>query len=279
MILPLFGVPATEEDSNLDGRLRKLATAGYARRLPRENWRSEYVYALTAAGAEILMKHQLPLPFADWAEKNRAVKTLFIEHTLMVARAYVSLVVGLRELPDFAITTYERESRPRGQYALIRTWRGERGLLHKVNPDALFALEGPGIHPSAHFLEADQSTMQHSRMAEKFEDYAAMYREQRHPDLFAVPSFRVCVVTKSETRAMNLLKLLIEATDVQPDERRLFWFASEDAYRNYPANIFASIWRRADDPAQLRSLSRSPLPRRSAPFSNPQVAPVKNALQ
>ena len=31
-----------------------------------------------AAGAEILTKHQLPLLAADWSEKNRDVKTLFV---------------------------------------------------------------------------------------------------------------------------------------------------------------------------------------------------------
>jgi DNA-binding MarR family transcriptional regulator len=266
LILRLFGVEASAEDTNLDRRLRKLTAAGYVRRLPRENRRTEYVYALNGAGAELLRKHQLPLPFADWSEKNRAVKTDFIEHTLMVARWYVSIVAGLKEIPELELEHYERESRPRGQYGMLREWRNERGDRRKVNPDALLILAGDGVHPGAHFLEADQATMGLGyRMVAKFEDYAAMYRERRHPELFDVPSFRVCTVAKSDQRAANLLDLLIEGTEVRPEERKLFWFTSEEAYREVPANVFATVWRSADDPEKLRSLTGNPLPWREPP--------------
>lgn len=260
LILPLFGVDSSLEDSNLDRRIRKLTAAGYLHRLPRENRRTEYVYALTGAGAEILRKHQIPLPFADWAEKNRAVRFQYVDHTLMVARFYVSLLIGLRELRDLCIVSYERESRPRGRYTLMKKWPSAGRVVREVIPDALMILNG--IHPGAHFLEADQSTMRHGQMTEKFEDYAAMYREKRHPDLFNVPSFRVCVITKSEERALNLLNLVIEATDIRPEERRLFWFTSEETYRDVPSNVFAAIWRRADEPQRFRALVGSPLPRR-----------------
>ena len=265
LILPLFGVEASEEDTNLDRRLRKLTASGYVRRLRRENRRSEFVYALTAAGDEILTKHQMPLPFADWSEKNRDVKTLFVEHTLMTARWYVAVLASVKELSSVTIEHYERESRPRGQYALLRNWHDRGGQLRKVNPDAFLILAGDGVHPGAHFLEADRSTMDHNRMAEKFEYYAAMYREKRHPEFFGVPSFRVCVIAKSEQRASNLLNLLIEGTDVRPEERKLFWFTTEETYRESPSNVMATIWRSADDPHPLRALVGSPLPRRVPP--------------
>lgn len=273
LILPLFGILPSEEDTNLDRRLRKLAAAGYVRRLPRENRRTEYVYALTGAGAEMLKQHQLPLPFADWSEKNRDVKTLFVEHTLMVARWYVAIAAGLKELAGVELEHYERESRPRGEHALLRNWRSQDGTQRKVNPDAFLILAGDGVHPGAHFLEADQSTMAHSRMAAKFEDYAAMYRERRHPEFFDVPSFRVCVVGKSDERAANLLNLLIEGTDVRPEERKLFWFTSEEAYRDVPANVFATVWRSADDPQKLRSLTGNPLPWREKEKSPSEEGP------
>lgn len=264
LVLPLFGVEVTNDDTNLDRRLRKLTAAGYVRRLPRENRRSEFVYALTAAGAEILERHQLPLLSANWSEKNRDVKTLFVEHTLMVARFYVAVSIGLKELPGLALDHYERESRPRGQYAMLRAWRNERGQPRKVNPDALLILDG--VHPGAHFLEADQSTMGlNYRMADKFEDYAALYREKRHGELFGVESFRVCVVAKSSQRASNLLNLLIDGTEIRPEERKLFWFTTEETYRDCPSNALATVWRSADQPSELRALVGSPLPRRSVP--------------
>lgn len=161
------------------------------------------------------------------------------------------------------IEHYERESRPRGQYALIRNWRNQRGERRKVNPDAFLILEGDGVHPAAQFLEADQATMgRGQRMVDKFEDYAAMYREKRHPELFGVPSFRVCLVAKSEERASNLMNLVIEGTDIRPEERKLFWFTSEASYRECPSNVLATICRSADDPQRLRALVGSPLPRR-----------------
>lgn len=263
LILPLFGAELSAEDTNLDRRLRKLTAAGYVRRLPRQNRRTEYVYALTGAGAELLRKHQLPLPFADWAEKNRDVKAGFVEHTLMVARWYMSAVAGVRELQGVQIQHYERESRPRGQYGMLRSWRNPRGEPRKVNPDALLILAGDGVRLGPHFLEADQATMGlDHRMIDKFEAYAAMYRERRHLELFGVESFRVCLVAKSDGRASNLLNLVIDNPDIRPAERKLFWFTAEGMYQDDPTNVFSTIWRSADDPHNLRALIGDPLPRR-----------------
>lgn len=263
LILPLFGVEVTAEDTNLDRRLRKLTTAGYVCRLPRQNRTTEYVYALTGAGAELLRKHQLPLPFADWAEKNREVKSGFIAHTLMVAGWYVAIVTAVRDVPGIRVEHYERESHPRGHYRMLRAWLNGRGDPRKVNPDALLILAGGNVTIGAHFLEADQATMGlDHRMIDKFEAYAAMYRERRHPALFDVESFRVCLVAKSDARALNLLNLVKTNSDIQPEERKLFWFTSEDAYRKQPTNIFSAIWRSADDGRHLRALIGNPLSRR-----------------
>lgn len=268
LILPLFGADPGDLDTNLDRRLRKLTAAGYLERLTRADRRTEYVYALTDAGMRILRSHQLPLPLGgtDFRENNRTAKIDRVQHTLMVARWYTAFVVATRDhLPTIQIEHYERESRPSGRHALQGTWLNRRGERRKVNPDALLILAGDGVHPGAHFLEADNSTMGLDyRMADKFEDYAAMYREQRHQEFFDVESFRVCVVTKSRQRAENLMKLLAEL-EVTPEERKLFWFTPEQNYREWLPNVLAAVWRRGDNLyGEVQALVGNPLPKRSS---------------
>ena len=49
-----------------------------------------FVYALGNKGAALLARElDVPLTTVDWTSKNREVKGLFLEHTLMVARFFI----------------------------------------------------------------------------------------------------------------------------------------------------------------------------------------------
>lgn len=250
-------------NTNLARRLAKLFHHGYLDRI-RTVRGGELVYGLGGAGAELLRTRQpqLPVPMTDWAEKNRDLSQLYIDHTLMIARFRAALTVALRETPSTQLELFERESR-----SLKAEWQYS-GRRAYVNPDAFFLLRDTarpeGRQRSAFFLEADRSTMSLDRLRTKFANYSRMYADRVHQDRFGVPSFRVVTVTKSAERASNLLKILLDEESPVPVAHRAFFvFSTEEVYRDHLTNVLAAAWRSADEPGTLRSLVSSPLPRRS----------------
>jgi hypothetical protein len=250
--------------TNLDRRLEKLTKEGYLVRMrqridDRDQQRSPYAYACARPAVDVLRKRQM-LPFpGDWKENNRIISGIFLNHTLLVARFATALTVALRALPSVALEHYERESRPRGGYQLKRDW-DERDGRRVIAPDAFFKLGG--VHPEAHFLEADRSTKPHKRLFEQLAAYAEMYAQRRQEEYFGVATFRVCIVTESKERASNVLNLLLALTDEQPEAARLFLVTTESSYADEPRNVLAAVWRSPENPDQLRALVPSPLPRR-----------------
>jgi hypothetical protein len=252
----------TRTGTNLARRLAKLFHHGYLDRI-RTVRGGELVYGLGAAGAELLRTRQpqLSVPLTDWAEKNRDLSQLYIDHALMTARFRVALTVALRETPTTQLECFERESR-----SLMSEWQ-HAGRRAYVNPDAFFILRDTarpeGRQRSAFFLESDRSTMALSRLQTKFANYSRMYADRVHQERYGVPNFRVVTVAKSAERASNLLKLLLDEDSPIPSPHRAFFlFSTEETYCDHLANVLAATWRSADDPQTLRSLIPSPLPRR-----------------
>lgn len=248
--------------SNLDRRLAKLFHHGHLDRI-RTVRGGALVYALGQRGAALLKSRQPSLPLSeatDWREKNRDVSNLYVDHALMVARLRTALIVATGQTPATTLDRFERESTD-----LKATWQ-HRGRRLYVNPDGFFILRDTarpeGKQRTAFFLEADRSTMTLARLREKFANYAALYADREHQHAFGVPSFRVVTVAKSQERASNLLKLVIDGdSPIDPEHRALFLFTTEETYRDQLQNVFAAVWRAADTPHELRSLIPSPLPR------------------
>lgn len=260
--------------TNLERRLSTLYHAGYLTRF-RKELRGTLIYAITNKGAELLRERQLPLFSAtDWNEANRDLSRAYTDHTLMTARFRASLAVATRDHPHVFLTAYERESTD-----LKAEWK--RGHMRVyVNPDAFFTLKddaqpaGQQFWP--YFLEADQSTMTLERMMEKYARYSLMLQDKKHQDAFDIQSFRVLTIAKSRQRASNLVSVLHETTSVPlPDpetrkrtpypfpaeHKKFFYFTTEETYTEAPANVLASIWRRADNITEQRAIIASPLAR------------------
>jgi hypothetical protein len=251
-------VPGT----NLEKRLAQLFHQGYVDRF-RTVVGGELVYALGNAGATLLRQRQpkLAITLTDWAKKNRALKLLFVEHTLMVARFRIALTVATRETPSTVIEAFLPEPRaPR----LTWTRPGGRAL---VNPDAFFILRDialpEGRQRTAFFLEADRSTMATKRLRQKFLDYSALRNDRRHEQApFSIPSFTVATVCKSHERAAGLLRLAGGADSPLPASHRgMFVFTTEETYEACLRNVLAAVWRSAAEPGHPRSLIASPLAR------------------
>lgn len=259
--------------TNLDRRLHKLFQQGFLRRF-RTVIGGELIYALDKGGADLLRTRQFPLSFSlDWKEKNRALSPPFTDHTLMVARFRTALTVALKERPTFTLPHFERESKD-----LKAEWK-RQGARVFVVPDAFFLLrdenQPEGRQRAAYFLEADRSTMQLSRLLEKYTRYSQMYQDRQHQERFNIPNFRVLTITKSRERATNLLALLTADVigrkkngDLLPNpipraHLPFFYFTTEQAYQAHSPNVLAAIWQRADNPQEPRAVIGSPLPLRS----------------
>lgn len=256
-----YPVNVTDEThSNLRRRLRKLFHHAYLTRfhLPTS---AEHVYALDNRGAELLRERQLPLPLSiDWTEKNRDVKTPYVEHTLMVARFRVALELATRVHPKISLEHFERES-----LDLKAEWKRDNKRVY-VNPDAFFILKDES-QPSGqqylnYFLEADRSTMQLSRMLDKYARYSLMFQDNIHKQAFDVSDFRVLTITKSRERASNLASITAdEAAPIPHAHKSLYYFTTEETYSEHPPNSLASIWRRADAIETVRGIIAAPLKR------------------
>ena len=257
--------------SNLRRRLRALFHHGYLTRFI-THIGGEHIYALDTKGAQLLRDNQLSLPLSiDWAEKNRDISTPYAHHALMVARFRTALSVALKVTPAFSLPHFERESKD-----LKAEWK-RQGARVFVNPDAFFILrdstQPEGRQRTAYFLEADRSTMQLSRLLEKYARYSAMYEDRKHIEAFGVPNFRVLTITKSKERAANLLALLTADTlgrkkngepisnPIPKAHRAFFYFTTEANYHEHPQNVLAAIWQRADNPPEPRAVIGSPLAR------------------
>jgi len=259
---PRAAVTGSATGTNLDRRLAKLFHHGYLDRV-RTVRRGELIYALGACGAELLRTRQPDLPLSetiDWAEKNRDLSEQYIEHGLMVARLRVALTLGAARTPSTTVQRFEREGK-----TLKAEWlhQGQRWF---VNPDGFFILrdtaQPEGKQRRAFFVEADRSTMKHELLTLKFQSYARLYADRQHQEHFGIPSFRVLTVTKSRERASNLLKLVADAAAWPLSEnRQLFYFTTEEAYRDALPNVLAAIWRAADAPDERTSIVWSPLAR------------------
>ncbi len=259
--LHVFTPTPKRSGTNLDRRLSKLFHHGYLHRT-RTELGGEVYYAMSTKGVQLLAEKQIPLPLSvDWEERNRIVKRQYIEHAVMVACFHTALLLGTREHPSLQIHHYEREGKD-----LKAEWRKAEKRIY-VNPDAFFILQDTtqpeGRQRTAYFLEADRSTMPLPRLLEKYVRYSQMYAARIHQEAFGIPNFRVLTVTKSKERASNILKLAAaDDSPIPQDYRNFFYFTTEERYKEAMQNIFADIWRRADEPAQLRSITRgNPLPR------------------
>lgn len=244
----------THPGTNLDRRLARLFHHGYLARL-KTHIGGEHIYALDQAGAVFLKKQQLSLPLAgNWEEKNRAVKYPYIEHALMVARFRAALFVALKARPAITLTSFERVPTP------IK-WQNAQGKNVVVISDAESTIRDEEKPPALRFeqwpLEADQGTKTLARFLEQLRHHAEIPQEKLRAKIR-----KILVVTNSQKRASNILNLAMEEGSGIPYRLRdLFYFTNEEAYQEHPQNILAQIWRRLDNPDNLRSIITSPLRR------------------
>lgn len=107
----------------------------------------------------------------------------------------------------------------------VHLMRGARGERVALVADALAVVATP-TGPTALLVEIDMGTVAASRMARKFEGYAAWWRGDGPERRFGLRSLRVVTIAKHEARAARLRAAAAEV--VGTDAQGVFWFATAD---------------------------------------------------
>ena len=181
-----------------------------------------FAYGLADRGAELLRLTDNPsLRALEWSAKNRAVKSLFLEHALLVSDVMVSLELACRRHSGIRLLKPDELPLPPATRSRLEPFRWKvslnGGTRLGVMPDCVFGLEfadQPADQNRAYFfLEADRGTMpitrnglHHSSFHRKLLAYEATWLQELHRKQFRFHRFRVLTVTTSADRLTHLVE-------------------------------------------------------------------------
>jgi len=190
------------------GRLHKLKERRYLASVAR--FMQKHVYAVGPLGAAALIEHgYAPVDLAEKRLRHNERTEIGIRHTLFIADIHVRMLLLTRDGPTALSRWVE------GQALWDAVPGPDRQPAIPIRPDSYFVLtnsEVPGRKKTVHlFLEADRSTMAHTRMAAKIQGYLTYHGLRRHAAKYpGMQSFIVATVTQTRSRAEELRR------DLQP---------------------------------------------------------------
>jgi hypothetical protein len=225
-------------------RLRLLYDNGYLDRprSQRQLGNGLMVYALGQRGAELVAQETGQKPIAAWSEKNRQLRSHYLEHALMISRFQVALRYAAESSGTVTVERWCPDGSIRDAVWVDHPARRER---IPIAPDAFFVLRlntGEAVHG---FLEADRSTMTVPRFVTKLRGYFKYWRSGQQESRIGAKNCLVVTTTTSPERAKSLKEA---CRAVNERGLRMFLFACEREY--LPTNsrcILSSIWRTPSD--------------------------------
>ncbi len=249
-------------------RLNLLFHAGFLDRpheqvRPFEPGSGQMVYAVGNKGIELLHEmFGIPKKKVDWTSKNRDVKNIFLNHTLMIATFKATLKLACDRHGE--IELIEQEKIVQGEPVLkININREEKGktqnMRYNLKPDALFGLrfleENPNYNKAYYFLEADRATqpivrytfLKRSFFAKKLFGYRHCKISGAFKKNFGFEHPRVLTVTTSQERINHMVEACRRMyEDGKASGMFLFTLASNFNVKNVE-NVLGSIWQTARD--------------------------------
>jgi hypothetical protein len=215
------------------------------------------IYALSRQGADIVNARD------DIRERNAEIGDAFINHVLATADAVVPIEAACRQhnhfrfvdTPELIAQTSSKTDSPFPLRADVP--RGKAKRKAGLTPDKYFALHDesrPAGRQRRHFFcEADRGTEPVSRstlnrqtsIVGKLITYGEIYKQKVHREKLNINSFRVLIVTTSEQRIDNMLKVLKEASEKHNFRRNIFMF-TDYASMQSAADIFSLKWTNGD---------------------------------
>lgn len=231
---------------------------------------SPMIYGIGNKGADLLAREfKIPRSKVDWTSKNRTAKTLFLEHTLLVADFMVCLELACQKRKDIKLVgpeqilaeapeaTRKKKDPFRIKIDTTATIKGESQKI-KIGlvPDKVFRLffvnEPEGKNKANFFLEADRATMPVKRsnlFKTSFYKKAVGYYyasplqgQDIFKKTFGFKHARVLTITKSNDRVNNMIKVNKEV-DQKGLGLRMFLFSQASNFTlEKPDRILKKIW-------------------------------------
>jgi Replication-relaxation len=183
------------------GRLLKLKERRYLASVARLT--QKHVYSIGSQALPLLIEHGFaPTDLAEKRLRHNELTEIGIRHSLFVADIHANLLLHTRNGAVNLAQWTEGQS-------LWDTAPGLDGESIPIRPDAYFILKQvklPEMKNALHiFLEADRSTMAHTRMAAKINGYVTYHGQRRHTKKYpGMQSFVVATVTQTRSRAEEL---------------------------------------------------------------------------
>jgi hypothetical protein len=184
------------------GRLLKLKERRYLASVSRFMQRN--VYAIGTLGVAAMIEHgYAPADLAEKRLRHNELTEIGIRHSLFVADIHMRMLLLTRSSP----TTLSQWVEGQQLWDTVPGPEGESTI--PIRPDAYFVLrnsELPQGRQNVHvFLEADRSTMAHTRIAAKIQGYLTYHGLRRHIIKYpGMQSFIVMTITQTRSRADEL---------------------------------------------------------------------------
>lgn len=133
------------------------------------------------------------------------LKDLWLRHFLLVVDVHVQIILSARRSTVSVIQWREGPT----LWDRVTLFNRDSEVIAAVRPDAFFALRDTarreGKDVQYFFLEADRSTMSHTRIEDKIRAYVNYFQQGLHSKKYpGVKLFQVLVVTQTTARAGNL---------------------------------------------------------------------------
>jgi hypothetical protein len=243
----------------IEARVYKLFHHGYVRRLKISNNQPIVYHLGPQAVPELVSIYGLEFDKVRSQTRDDKLRTdagdymghYFTKHTLMLGRFRVALTQALRH-HQATLAFWE----PDGAFAERVSFTNEVGVWEETTiiPDAHIGLyDGSELHHL--FPETERTLKTPARYYRKLYAYKEFFEQGLHKT-HQMDHFRVLTVTPTEA-----MKEVLRAIAARiPTSRGLFWFTSEQRYRDNPANLLAPIWQTAknDDWRALLEPPKSP---------------------
>jgi hypothetical protein len=184
------------------GRLHKLKERRYLASVTR--FMQKHVYAIGSLGVPVLIEHgYAPADLTEKRLRHNERSEIGIRHSLFLADIHTRILLLTRYGPTRLSKWVE------GQALWDTVPCSDRQPVIPIRPDGYFVLKKPDVPEGKNlvhvFVEADRSTMAHTRMAAKITAYVAYYERRGHAKKYpGMHSFVVATVTQTKSRAEEL---------------------------------------------------------------------------
>jgi hypothetical protein len=257
-------------------RLQILFHAGYLTRPPEQirpykSGSDPMVYGIGNKGAELLEKEfGVARGKINWTGKNREVKQVYLEHTLMVANFMVCLELACKRRKDVQLMSWEqlaqaapngldKDQPPKWKVSVEQnTERGSQRYSLSVIPDKVFGLyfpnDPPGKNRALFFLEADRSTMPvirsnfyKSSFFKKLIGYWESYQQDLFKKYFGFKGARMLTIAKTPQRIDSIIEAN-KQVDGRKKGSKMFLFLPNDKVEiDQPGKILERLWQNGKD--------------------------------